>query len=831
MESTVAQCVVSDETADGFWPSHEGQKKAVNCFHCGTPCRAELFQREEKSFCCNGCLTVFEILNDNGLTDFYRLSQTAGVRVKGATKAAQFGFLDEPSIRERLADFSDDRITRLRLRIPSIHCIACVWLLENLFRLNPAIASSQVNFPRKELSLTFEHGKTRLSDVAALLASLGYEPELNFSDLEAAGKRPVSRRLWLQLGIAGFAFGNIMLFSISGYLGLDPFTGPGLKRLIALLSLVLATPVVAYSALDYWRAAVVSLRQKLLRIDVPIAAGIAAIYAQSLFEVATGRGEGYFDSLCGLIFFLLCGRLFQQKTFDRLSFERDYKSFFPLSATRKIGRREENVSLSALAIGDRLIVRNGELIPADARLLCGPALIDYSFVTGESEPIEKIPGDYIYAGGRQMGGGIELEIVKAVSQSYLTSLWNQDSFRKRASESLDTITNRYSERFTKIVISIALLAGIYWGIVDSGKALKAFTSVLIVACPCALALAAPFTLGTAVRALGRRKVFLKSSQVVETLARLDAITFDKTGTLTASGAGSGSVQFEGAPLSAAEERWLYSLTRHSTHPAAVRIGEAIAREQFPEEVRSFLETTGCGMEATVSGHEIWIGAGTWLQGRHIHVPALEHLNGSVVYVAIDGRYRGAFVLSHALRPETRELVENLSSKYQLSLLSGDNETDRPRFSKIFGPNTGLYFNQSPLDKLNFIRKLQTSGKTVMMVGDGLNDAGALKQSDLGVAVVENISGFSPASDIIMSAAALGKMDGILRFSKGAVRIVRLSFFISTLYNVVGITIAARALLSPIICAILMPLSSASVVAFACGATTWLARREFKGGSA
>lgn len=828
------------------------------CFHCGTLCRGTVLSLAEKSFCCHGCQTVYEILSANGLTEFYQLSDTAGVRVSATVKSDQYLFLDEPAVRERLVDFSDSRLTRVTFHIPAIHCIACVWLLENLFRLKPDIGQTQVNFPRKEVALSFDPTQVKLSEVVTLLASLGYEPELKLAALDDKPKSTVSRRLWIQLGLAGFAFGNIMLFSISAYLGLDAFAGPAFGKMVGLISFLLATPVVTYSALDYWKAARRSLQQRLLNIDVPIAAGVAAIYLQSVYEVFTGRGEGYFDSLCGLIFFLLCGRLFQQKTYDRLAFDRDYKSFFPLSVTRLVPvtrpsatlspsngvrgsapirtRSEEHVSLAQLAVGDRLIIRNGELIPADSKLISGPALIDYSFVTGESEPVEKKIDDYLYAGGRQMGGAIEVETVKPVSQSYLTSLWNQEAFRKERSQLLDRITNTYSQRFTKIVIAVAVGAAVFWAFVNPALAVKSFTSVLIVACPCALALAAPFALGTAQRVLSRRKIYLKNPYVIETLAEVNSVVFDKTGTLTAAGAGSvtwigatEAMRREGASdaLTETEERWLYSMTRHSTHPLPVRIGEAIKRDYFPEPVRSFLETPGCGMEGSVAGHEIWMGSAAWLESRDIVCSKRgDEEKGSVVHVAIDGKYRGRFVLASAVRPQTEQLVRGLNENCEIALLSGDNEKERSRFESLLGTRAELNFNQSPLDKLNFIKHRQTAGKTVMMVGDGLNDAGALRQADVGVAVVENVSAFSPASDVILAAERVPQTAELLRYAKQSLRVVRTAFWISAAYNVVGVAIAASGKLAPVVCAILMPVSSVTVMAFACGTATWLGRRAF-----
>ncbi len=799
----------------------------ITCFHCGTHCRDSLFTKQEKTFCCGGCLTVFELLTENGLENFYALSDSVGVRIKPANQTDTFGYLDEPVVRQLLVDFTDERITRVTFRIPSIHCIACVWLLENLFRLQPGIGESQVNFLRKEIALTFENSKVKLSRVVELLTSLGYEPDLKLANLDARKKSPASRRLWLQIGIAGFAFGNIMLFSISSYLGLDSFSGPAFKKLFGYLSLLLATPVFFYSASDYWRSAWTSLRGKMLNIDVPIAAGIVALFAQSVYEVLSGRGEGYFDSLCGLLFFLLCGKLFQQKTYDQLAFDRDYKSFFPLSVTRRnpFDETEERVALAQLSVGDLLLIRNGELIPADARLVGGDAVIDYSFVTGESEPATKTPGDYLYAGGRQVGGTIELEIVKALSQSYLTSLWNQEAFRKGKGDSLKTLTNNYSQRFTKIIIAVAIGAAIFWWFKNPAISLKAFTSVLIVACPCALALAAPFTLGTAQRVLARRNIFLKSANVIEDLARVDSVVFDKTGTLTAVGAQ--SIRFDGEPLSEAEQIWIHSIAKQSTHPLSVRLAESLAQNSITP-VRSFVEGAGRGIEGIVEENEVLLGSAAWLELRGVPIQTTpsypQELHGSLVHVAIDKRYRGAFAVASAVRTNVEPLVRTLSARYELALLSGDNEKQRDTFAAMFGNRT--QFNQSPLHKLEFIHARQRCGKTVMMVGDGLNDSGALQQSDVGVAVVENIGAFSPASDIIMDATLVPQLHEILRFSKRAVTIVRLSFLISTIYNLVGISIAARGLLSPVVCAILMPLSSATVVAFACGATTWIGKRTF-----
>jgi Cu+-exporting ATPase len=895
-------------------PDSAGEGKSA-CFHCGEPCPDPNLTKDDKAFCCRGCLFVHDLLAESGLGQFYDLSRHPGVRVRRPAKRQQWAYLDDPALQQQLLDFTDGKVSRVTFQVPAIHCVACVWLLENLFRLQPGIGRSQVNFPRREVSITFATEKLPLSDLVALLASIGYEPVLTLGELEKRQGDPARKRQWLQVGIAGFGFGNIMLLSLPGYFGLDSFSGPLFKVISGYLSLALAAPVLLYSASDYWRSARLSLWQRVLTLDVPIALGLAALYAQSAYEIVLGRGNGYLDSLAALVFFLLCGRVFQQKTHDRMAFDRDFKCFFPLSVTRLTAAGEESVAISNLRVGDKLLLRNEELIPADGRLLSGPAFIDYSFVTGEAEPVAKAPGDYLYAGGRQIGGAIELETVKAVSQSHLTSLWNHEAFQKDRDGNLNTLTNRYSRRFTLIVIAVAVGAAVFWAAAgDAGRALKAFTSVLIVACPCALALAAPFALGTAQRLLARMQVFVKNALVLERMAQVDAIVFDKTGTLTAGAAegvtfcrksenrkpkteGNQGLTKSAPPeegLRAAEEAWVCSIARHSTHPQAVRIARSLADKHVAEPVEGFAETPGCGIVGHVQGHEVRLGSRAWLGdcGVSVHEdaacsfdaswgalaaapvpsppleervrerrpsvstgarellvgqssemsprsaavmgllsPALsskrgegEAPQGSTVCLSIDGTLRGEFVLANAVRPETEQLLRGLGERYELALLSGDNEKERERFRSLFGSEAPLHFNQSPLDKLGFIRGLQDSGRRVMMVGDGLNDAGALKQSDVGVAVIEKAGAFSPASDVILEAGRVPRLCQILALARKTTQIVRLSFGISAAYNVAGISIAAAGILSPVICAILMPVSSISVVLFACGATNLAARR-------
>lgn len=794
----------------------------MRCFHCGLECPGVPGAMDGKRFCCVGCETVYRLLEGSGLEGFYRLETHPGVRVESPGSPERYGFLNDPDVRRRFADYSDERKTRATFYLPAIHCAACVWLLENLVRLHPGIERSRVNFSRKEVCVEFENAAASLSDVAGLLAKLGYEPELRLSDLEAPAGALQNKRMWLKVGVAGFAFGNIMLFSFPGYLGLNALNGPGFQALFGWASLVLALPVVFFSAGDYWRSALTAIRTGRLNIDVPIAIGMSALLGQSLYEVFAGVGGGYLDSLTGLIFFLLCGRVFQQKTYDRLNFDRDYRSFFPLSAARVTGEKEESISISRVRVGDRLLVRNNELIPADSRLRSESALIDYSFVTGESLPVRKREGDWLYAGGRQKGGAVEVETVKPVSQSYLTSLWNQEAFARDSTATFSGLSDRLGQAFTFAVIAIATATGLVWLAIEPATAPLAFTAVLIVACPCALALSAPFAFGAAIRQLGRADIYVKAASVIERLARADTIVFDKTGTLTEPG--EGDCLFEGPSLTNEEAAGIAAVARESTHPLAMRLAAELGDRSQTEKAVDFQETPGKGVEGLIQGREVALGSRSWMKSRGIDFGDAEpSALGSEICVAFNGVPRGVFRIQNRLRPGALELIPALARERAVHLLSGDTDRERARFGGLFREGERLHFEQSPVDKLAFIRRLQREGGNVIMAGDGLNDAGALKQSDVGISVVERIGAFSPASDIIMSGAAVARLGAALGFVRNSVRIVKLSFGLSILYNIVGVSVAAQGLLSPAFCAILMPASSITVVAFAVGATALAAR--------
>ncbi len=773
---------------------------------------------DDHPFCCTGCSFVYEILRDNDACEYYDIEKHPGVRIRKTEIGNKYAYLDNEEIIEKLLAFSDGGISRTSFFIPSIHCSSCIWLLENLGRFNENILNSSVNFIKKKISLTYKSEKISLREIVELLVSLNYIPRISLSDIKDEGK-PVksNKHLYYQIGVAAFCFGNIMLLSMPEYLAFNYEVEQDFKQVFSWIIFGLSLPVLFYADRDYLISAYKGLRKKIINIDVPITLGIITLFTRSTWEIITQTGPGYMDSLSGLVFFLLIGKWYQNKTYQALSFERDYKSYFPIAVTVLKEDTEEFIPLNRIKTGSRLLIRNNELIPADAILAFGVGNIDYSFVSGESTPFSKQKGERIFAGGRQMGSAIEVVVEKEVAQSYLTGLWNQEFEKRNESGNLKSIINVVSQYFTIVIIVIALITGITWLILDPDIALNAFTSVLIVACPCALALTIPFTFGSAMRIFGRGGFYLKNVEAIENLTRINTIVFDKTGTITQSN--KHRVEFIGN-LSKNDLMLIKSAVRQSTHPLSIAIYNSI-NESSAEEPEVFNEFPGLGIACKINGMNIKIGAEKFVKDDDSLTESL----ASLVFVSFNDQVIGHFKISNEYRPGLKENISRLGKKYELHLLTGDNESERANLEKIFsGFTRNLHFRQSPKDKLHYIENLKLQGKNILMIGDGLNDAGALSKSNVGISIADDIYHFSPACDAILEAGKFHNLYKLLGFTRKSMNIVKVSFVISFLYNVIGIFFAAKGLLSPIIAAILMPVSSVTVVAFVTLATVLAGRR-------
>ncbi|MHA7943785.1 heavy metal translocating P-type ATPase [Formosa sp. 3Alg 14/1] len=791
---------------------HNSQEKT--CFHCGNTCDSVEINFDDKSFCCNGCKTVYEIFSESNLTAYYDIQKSPGAIPK--INEGKFDFLKDEQILEKLLEFNDDSIQIATLYIPHIHCSSCIWILENLHKLKPEITSSQVNFNKKTVRITYLSKTTSLKDVVLLLSTIGYEPYISLDDY-SDGKKHINRSIIYKLGIAGFAFGNVMFLSFPEYFEVDEFWLDQYKPIFRWMMFAFSLPVVFYAGRDYFISAYKGLRAGLLNIDVPIAIGILVLFLRSTVEIIFDLGQGFFDSLTGLVFFLLLGKFFQQKTYSFLSFERDYKSYFPIAVTKIVSETEEiPIQIYDIKQGDRLLIRNEELIPVDGILIKGKASIDYSFVTGESETISKVSGDKLFAGGKQTSGSIEMEAVKAVKQSYLTQLWSHDIFNKNKEDAFVNLTNTISKRFTISILSIAVISTVFWLFYDASKAMNVFTAILIIACPCALALAAPFTFGNMLRIFGKHKLYLKNASVIEQLAAINTIIFDKTGTITSNK--KSTATYDGTPLTPDEERLLKNTLRGSNHPLSRTLYDILKANDIVS-LDTFEEHIGQGVQASIKNNAIKVGSANFVGKKELQ----KSLNTSV-HISSNESYKGKYTFYNSYRTGLSKLFNDLKQRYDLAILSGDNEGERENLKKLLPTKTKLLFNQKPADKLEYIKYHQNEGSKVLMVGDGLNDSGALAQSEVGIALSENINIFSPACDGIMDASVFHKLEQFLIASKTAIKIIKWSFLLSLLYNCVGLYFAVTGQLAPVIAAILMPLSSISIVVFTTIASNWAGRK-------
>lgn len=792
----------------------------ASCFHCGDSCddySQLLF--DDKKFCCSGCKTVYQILNKNSLCEYYNFNDAAGVKVKNERDAKKFAFLDNPVLAAKFITFANQQQTAVRFYLPQIHCSSCLWLLENLYKINEAIFSSSVNFPDKEVVIHFNQFNISVRELAELLASIGYEPHISLDvDSNITKKHKVlSRKALIKIGVAGFCFANIMMLSFPEYLGLNSMAKDGLSvSVFRWLNLFLSLPVFFYSGTEFFVNSWYGFKQKMLNIDAPIALALIVTFSRSIDEIAFQTGGGYLDSMTGIIFFMLLGRAFQTKTFADLKFHRDYTSYFPIAVCKIIeSNGEQYLPVNDIQIDDNIRIRNNEVIPVDGIVLQGKADIDYSFVTGENEIAKVKIGDIVYAGGRQTNGNIDILVIQPFSQSNFTRLWNNDTFKKEEKKSY-SFTGIISNYFALVVMLIAFTAFVYWMLVDSNNAWNAMTAVLIVACPCALLLTTTFTQGFLMNIFSNNGLYLKNANILQTIPFVNHIVFDKTGTLTYPNIS--SVQYEGITLNKNTELVFASMFSQSLHPLSksivqsLNVGSVYALENVKELV-------GKGIEA-------WENDMHYKAGSSKFVGNNAEINSDCeVWISMNDKVLGRFKVSNLIREDVDTMIHNLP--FPVSILSGDNNRSEGYLSGLFKRNIQYCFKQSPQDKLDYIASLQKKRSIVMMVGDGLNDAGALSKCNIGIAVVDNTIQFSPASDAIMLASKLPFFNNYIIAAKQSKKLITLTFIISLIYNVLGIYFSVTAQMSPLVAAVLMPLSTISIVATTLIGSIFIDKQCFK----
>lgn len=780
------------------------------CYHCGEPLDNIKLNLDGHDFCCTGCKSVYKILSENNLCNYYAYNESPGKRIQNEN---HFEYLDEPAIISQLLDYKHEKASIVTFYIPAIHCSSCIWLLEHLYKINDAVFSSRIDFLKRQVTISFKHEEVSLRKLVEILTNIGYEPLISLQDIVKQNTNSTNKALIQKIAVAGFLMGNVMLFSFPEYFGLNGFEKQ-FQQLFAWLNLTFSIPAAFYCGKDYFISAITSLKHRQINLDTPLALIIAMLFIRTAYDIIFNNQPGFADTLTGLVFLLLMGKWIKQRTYHHISFDRDYRSYFPIAVTTIKNGKEKPIAIEQIAIGDRLWIRNGELVPADAILMNGDAWMDMSFVTGEAKPVHKVLGEIIYAGGRQTAEAIEIEVIKPVSQSYLTGLWNNENYQTDIKK--QNFNDRIAKYFSIAVFIIAFSSTVYWILKnDSHKAWAAFTAVIIVACPCVLSLSTPFTLSAILSIFDKKGFYVKNTDAIEAMAACDTIIFDKTGTLTSSE--NAALSFRGT-LKDDEQKLIASLVRNSSHPLSRQILKYLHSNEFMQ-VSDYVESPGKGISGTVNNKTIYLGNSTILPD-HIKI---QDSNG--IHVVINNHYKGNFQTAQQWRIGLPQFIQKLSRKFQLHVISGDTDQEHTILKGIFPSKTKINFRQNPHQKLDYVLQEQRKNHKVMMFGDGLNDAGALKQSDFGIAITDNINNFTPGCDAVLTGKSLTLMPNFIAQSKDGLKVVKISFAIAIIYNCIGIYFAVQGTLYPLVAAVLMPVSTITIISFTSIATHFFARKN------
>jgi Cu2+-exporting ATPase len=795
------------------------------CYHCGLPVEdkgsfTSTVAGHEREFCCHGCQAVCETIYASGLEGFYSKTTRSDTLAPPPVVAKE---LDAYDLDEVQSDYVDSMGPQrsIQLLVEGIHCAACVWLIEKALKRQPGIIDAEVNLTAKRLKLRWDNSQIHLSQVMQILADIGYAA-IPFDPETAEGALARRHRgLLYRMAFAGFAMMNMMWISIALYAGADQGE---FRQWFHWIGFIIATPTLLYSGYPFIRNGLIGLKHRYLTMDLPIAIGATSTYLYSTYVTFTASvtGQVYFDTVVNFLFVILVGRYLEAISKRRaLSATQRLLELQPKLANLVEGEEIRIVPIRHVRIGDVLLVKPGGSVPVDGVLVSGESAVNESMLTGESLPVPKQAGDHVVAGSINGEGAFRVrteEVLRNTALAKIVALMDEAQASKAPIQSL---ADRIVPWFVLATLTLASITFLYWWQFDFETALLAATSVLVVTCPCAFGLATPMSVAVATGAGAARGVLVKQGEALEQLSRVNHVVFDKTGTLTEGRLRVSHIEtftgFDEQELL----RLAASVEQHSEHGVAAAICEAAREKQLRLHPNSgFVSAPGKGVTASVADQQIQVGTAVWLQSQHItlsmpqseKLAAMEKQGISCVLVAIDGELAGLLGLVDELRPDAVETVQSLmQAGLKVTVLSGDRQAVVEAVTAPLG-NVSRQAEVLPQDKSAVIRRLQQQGDIVAMVGDGVNDAPALIQAEVGMAMASGTDVSVESADVVLSHQELKKVAEARLLATRTLKTIRQNIVLSISYNVIMVPLAMMALVSPLVAAITMPMSSLLVIA-------------------
>lgn len=806
----------------------------VRCTHCGLPVPSGLVDpASDVQFCCQGCRTVYHVIHGCGLDRFYRLREAAEAAEAAGTPARttqrQYGEYDDEVFRELYCQTLADGSRATELYLEGVHCAACVWLVEKLPQVLPGVIESRLDMRRSLVRIRWQDEQVKLSRIGRMLDSLGYPPH-PARDVHARQlQRREDHRFLIRIGVAAACAGNVMTLAFALYGGLFSGIEDEYARLFRWTSMVFAAVALLWPGSLFLRGAWAALRTRTAHVDLPIALGLLAGGLAGTVNAILDRGEIYFDSLTMLVFLLLVGRWIQRR---RQRWAGDAVellfSLTPASARRLKDDGIEEVPIEAVTPGDRVEVRAGDSVPVDGVVLEGQSALDQSLLSGESRWVPVEVGQAVSAGTVNVASRLVVRVEAVGGRTRLGRLMKlvEECSRRRAP--IVQFADRVAVWFVVVLLTLATATFAVWLWLAPQRAIDNAVALLIVACPCALGLATPLALTVALGRAARRGILIKGGEVLELLARPGVMILDKTGTITA-----GKTKLVSWAGDEDVRPWVAALEAHSTHPVgvALRTADATAssRRSDPPDVRQSKQTPGGGLTGVVDGHRLVVGSPRFVRSQSVDVPAEMEMaerqavaaGTTPVLVAVDGRCVAVAGLGDPIREDAAAALAELRRLgWSIHVLSGDHpDVVAAVAAALRIPAVAATGNATPEEKVAYVERLRQEGPAVM-VGDGVNDAAALSAATVGIAVHGGAEASLSAADIYLNRPGLTPIVDLVGAARNTLRAIRRSLIVSLLYNAIAASLAVTGLIGPLIAAILMPLSSLTVLTLAFASRTF-----------